>query len=522
MVDKLLQQKIYPYDGEQDSTKNPLLISPKDIIGSNNIVYTSYSTKKKRPGLRHAFDEFRTAGRRVLGSVDYWRLGVQRVVIWDGKFLKAINPANGIVDNITGDHVLPTDETVTFSKFYGYLIIFFGGGATQVKAWNGSGTITNLSVSEPKAAFGRIWLNKLWLPDTTIRGRLLHSKTSDPTDFVGADAGHVDCDINAGDPDGMTAIFPPFFGSLYVTKRLSTYKITPVRFAADSIAYPAIKISGGTGCISHNGVIAVEDNIFFPSDRGIHQFETTDKISEIATALPSRNIQPDWVGGTNFKRSDYIQAVYDSSLDSLIWLYPSSSHNYPTNAWGFSYVAKKWYMWENYNQTSICQYVEVNTKRLRTLVGGSDGNIGIIDENTKSDYGKKISCSFQSGIIAPGGSPNNEFQYCYISPIFVPQVTGKFVIKIRINGRIVEDLTFNMEDTSLGDELGDDFILSDSYLGGVPRVKIDTRRINGSGMLYQLLISHEQSSDEEDVGFELLGILMDVDSDASKTGKGVA
>jgi len=41
MPEALLQQKIYPYDGAYDATKHPLLISPKDVVDSQNIIYTT-------------------------------------------------------------------------------------------------------------------------------------------------------------------------------------------------------------------------------------------------------------------------------------------------------------------------------------------------------------------------------------------------------------------------------------------------------------------------------------------------
>lgn len=50
MPDALAQQKIFPYDGGQDSTKTRILISPKDVVTSNNIVYTTWPDEEAASG----------------------------------------------------------------------------------------------------------------------------------------------------------------------------------------------------------------------------------------------------------------------------------------------------------------------------------------------------------------------------------------------------------------------------------------------------------------------------------------
>ena len=522
MPSNVVQQRLFPYDGTQDSTKNPILISPKDIVYSNNIVYTTYSTKKKRPGLRYAFDIIKKTGDIVLAAHDFWRLGKQYVVIWDGKRIKAIDPTLDTIDDISGDFELPTDESVTFVPYQGVLIIFFGGNNTIPKYWDQTGSIQNLSATISLASFGRVWFNRLIVPDPTVQGRLLLSQTGSPTAFTGGDSTTIDLDPNDGDPDGITAIFPPFFGSLYVAKRLSLYKITPVQIDATTIVFSRSKISDGIGCISHNGVCAAENQIFFPSDWGWHQFESTDKISEVDTSLLSREIQPIWREDTNFNSAKYIQSIYDRQLNSILCIFPSGSFTFPTDLWGFSLVAKKWYRWSDYNQTAFCRYIDAENKKLYTMVGSNKGELGLIDPDVKNDYGKKISCFIQSGIIAPAGEPDDEFSFEQIAPIYVPQVTGSFSITMKIDGVTTFTQEFDMEDTSLGDELGIDFITGQSILGGLPNVAMEKTRINGQGMLYQLIIEHVQNDAEEDVDFELLGILFDMDRINKKTGKRVA
>jgi len=519
MSESNLQHKIYPYDGGNVTFKNPVFLKPEEVIYSENVVYTNYATKKKKPGLTYLFDNINTLGKNILGSYDYWRLGKQELVLWDGVDLKAINVATGTLTTITGHKVLPTNEAITFVPFQGILMMFFQDSNTLPKYWTQSGVIQDFPVTTPNAPFGRVWLNRLIIPDPTIRGRLLFSKTGDPTDFTTGDAFALDLDVNDGDPDGITGISQPFFGSIYVFKRLSAYKVTPVQFQTE-VVFTYSKISDGIGCISHNAIVATEQNIFFPSDSGWHQFESTDKISEIDTSLLSTDIQPSWRNDVNFSQAKYMQATYDRQLNSLLLIFPTSSGLYPDELYGFSLVTKKWFRWTDYNQTSMCRYVDNAKKKLVTVMGSSTGEIGFLDETVRKDYDKPITVYFKSGIIAPSGQPDEEYSFKYLTPIYVPQTSGTFTITMKIDGQTLFVETFDMTDDVAGDRLGEDFITGESVLGDTPEFALDKVRIGGDGMIYQLMVEHEDTS-IDGVGFELLGVIIDLEPINKGTGKRV-
>lgn len=519
MPEAIMQQRIYPWAGAFDATKHPLLIAADDVVDTQNIVYTTYSTKKKRPGISPLFFPTLPTQGRVLAGHDYWRLGIQYVVIYDGKTIWALNPATNTWDNIAINYQLPTDVVVTFLQFQGLLIICFDDGVTYPKAWTGTGLITELSDSAPRAGFGRVWLNKLWMPDPDVPGRVLHTNTG-TVDFVGGDSGSLDLDPNDNDPDQLTAIFPPFFSVLYITKRFSVYKVAPVLNGED-LLFSVSKISDGIGCISHNAVAAAPKQLFFPSDEGVHYFVSTDKISEIDTEDFSVPIQPLWTDQTNFKRSRYMRGIYDRDLKSYILIYPSDSRLYPNDAWGYSLVARKWYRWRDFNQTCIFTYMDRFNRKVKTALGNKDGKLGFLDKTKTSDYGIPINIAVQTGIICPEGAPDGSFAFQNIAPIFVPQASGKFRVTYKIDGSVIETLEFNMVDEGSGDKLGIDFILGQSFLGGIPQVKLDKRTIRGNGMMYELYIEHDGVGDDND-GFEMLGILMDVDRVSKALGRTVA
>jgi hypothetical protein len=520
MPEAILQQKIFPYDGAFDATKHPLLISPKDVVDSQNIVYTTYSTKKKRPGVTTAFPTKFPTNRHILSGIDFWRLGKQRIVFYDGKNIISYDTAQDRYDIISSTFTVPIDTVVHFTAFQGFLITTFEDGVTTPKGWTGSGAMFNLDPTLPASPFCRIWLNKIWVPDPTIPGRVLYSQTGS-IQFTGGDSGALDLDVNDGDPDGITAIFPPFFDALYITKRLSIYRVKPVILGGGALIFSYSKISDGIGCISHAAVAAGPGNLFFPSDEGVHYFVSTDKISEIETDDFSLQIQPLWIKETNFKRSRFMQGVYDLELKSYLITCPSESSLFPNDVWGYSIAAKKWYRWRGYNHTSIFRYIDSKSKRLRTLVGSKEGNIGFIDSSSTLDYDKPIDINLQSGIICPSGSPDDRFAFCSMTPIFAPQLSGTFKITYKIDGKFIETLTFQMEASLASGKLGEDFALGINALGGMPQVVCDNRRIKGYGMMHEFFIEHDGVGDGDD-GFELLGILLDVDRTTKATGRTAA
>ena len=327
-------------------------------------------------------------------------------------------------------------------------------------------------------------------------------------------------DPNDDDPDGLTSIFPPFFESLYVTKRFSVYRVVPVG-TPGNLLFSVSKITDGIGCISHNAVASSPGNIFFPSDEGVHYFVSSDRFSEIETDDFSKEIQPLWVDETNFRRSKYMWGIYDRNLKSYLLLFPAFSNNYSNDCWGYSLQARKWYRWRLYGQSSIARYVDKSTKKAVTIVGGLDGRLGLVDQNNNTDYGNPINIYIQSGIIAPGGSPDDQWGFEYINPIYTPQDTGKFRVTYKIDGCFIETLEFDMSDNTKGDLLGIDFILGESVLGGLPKVLTDKRGTQGNGMLYEFIIQHDGDLSGDD-SFELLGMILDVGEFSKLTGRTVA
>lgn len=511
----------FPYAGNFDSTKHPALIDPNDVVDMNNLIFTTYSTKKLRPGISPVFTQSVPAeSREIVSYADFWRLGTQRFVYCNGVDVVAVE-TDGTSYVITPNGVTLNDANVFFLVFQGLLIVFFGNTDYRPHYWTGTGAMVELTDYPEGTPFGRIWLNAVWVPDPSVPGRLKKSKTGDPTDLTSGDALDFDLDVSDGDPDGITAIFDPVFDALYVSKRFSIHKIyIQLDNLTGDFVYGRNVVSKGIGCISHQAAVAVEDVIIFPSDRGVHILSQTDKVSGVETQFLSKNIQPLWVKEINFARRQWMRAVYDNSRNCYLLLFPDKGRNYNSSCWGYSLYANSWFRWQDYNQTCIFRYIDPVEEDIKIGVCSGDGQIGFIDDDVKTDFGVRYRASIQSGIISFSGVPKDCFQLSQLSAFFVPQASGKMTITYRIDGVVIDTLEFDLKSVEIGDNLGEDFTTGISILGNYPEIGGETVNTKGDGHFFNFLIEYIPSvvSEPED-GFEILGLVMGLVPVTSRLGK---
>lgn len=513
---------LFPYDGGFDATKHPVLLDPKDLVEMDNIIYTTYASKRLRPGISALFGNPRPYGNQpIISGIDYHRNGFgQRIIFFDNSRIRAVDLDGNTVD-ITPPDLSLNDVNVSFTVFSGLLIAFFPGTSYKPYYWTGTGGMTEISEAPEGAPFGRVWVNSLWTTDPAVSGRILKSETGNPLNFTTADAEEFDLDINDGDPDGVTAMFPPTFQKFYISKRLSIYEGSYIYDGVTgSFIFQFIKISDGIGCISHQAVASVEDVIIFPSDRGIHTLSQSDKVSGVETNFLTKDIQPLWVSDINFSRSQYMRGVYDNTRNCYLLAYPNPGRSYSTSVWGFSLYTGRWFLWSEYGQTCLFRYISSATRKIEIGCGGSDGSFGKIDDEVTSDFGVKYGAFMQTGIIIPGGQLRNSFQLTRMAPIYVPQDKGTFYISYKINGRQVERIDFEQNVDLDSVALGEDFITGQTPLGSYPQVVMDSVETKGHGEFFQFTIEYVPDSDPDDNSrFELLGISLGLIPTSPTSGK---
>jgi hypothetical protein len=507
------QTQLLPYDGEQNSTRNPLLLDPKDVVLAENVIYTDDSTKRLRPGLKKAFESKPWGNTKIISQIQYhtfdkgWRL-----VCYDGLKIFSLDE-NLNYDVLQSSIDIPLNTNVVFEVFFGVLCIFFGDKITYPLKWTMTGAMTQLHSTAPVCTLGRVFQNRLWVDDVSVPGRVLYTGVNS-LDF--SSGGEVDCDPFDGDPDGIRAIHPPLFGSFYVSKRLSTYKIA-FQFDGTDIFYYSVKLSNSIGCVSHSASVASEGAIFFPSDKGIHVLDQSDKISGIETQFLSDPIRKNYINTVNFERSEYMRGFWDTELNSYVLLFPSVGSEYSNEAFGFSAKAGKWYYWPLFNHTSACTFIDSNdSKKRKTLLATNNGNFGFFDFTINSDYGVRNRFRIVSSILLPTGNVKGYQVLEYITLVCQNIIDGKIKLTSLIDGRFSEEIFFDMTD-KVPAKISESFKIGSSAIGGITPYMHNTQKAKGSGRSFQFVLDWEpdQSLDETAVP-EILGVILDFESQNSR------
>lgn len=527
MADTSSRLNLFPYDGGFDATKHPVLLDPKDLVEMNNIIYTTYNTKKLRPGISEIWTGTSPyLNGRIISSIDFHRSSYQWIVFFDGKKIRARN-FSGIEIDITPGAVYLNGENVCFLVYTGLLIAFFPGTTYKPHYWTGSGFMEEIADAPEGCSFGRVWLNSLWVDDPAVPGRLLKSKTGDPLDFTTSDAEEFDLDVNDGDPSGITAIFPgnasggSNTNNLFVSKRLSLYRITAQYDSTlGSFYFYQSKISDGLGCVSHHSAVAVEDYILFASDRGIHVLSGSTNQSGMETDFLTKDIQPLYVGDLNSTRAAYMRAVYDPTRNCYLIAYPEKGRDYCSSVWGFSLYSKRFFRWQGFEQSCLFRYIDPVDGVIRVGTGSTTGKMGYLNDEIHSDFGVKYGAYLQSGIIIPDGKIRNSYSLSKLAACYVPQSNGKITVSYRVNGYNVESIDFEQYSSDNEEVLGDNFILGSSTLNSIPQIISDTVNTKSYGEFFQFSVEYKpDSSSEEDAGFELLGLVMDLQPTSSSIGR---
>jgi len=524
MAEKLASHKIYPYSGSQNSTVHPALLDASDIVYSDNIIYTLSNTKKIRPGLVKSFNSQKPTGSEaILSGIDFnfWSSTDNRIKNY---FVYAQKSGDVIAfDKTTQTHRviksgINVNFPIVFETFYGLLVMCVGDRETIPQKWNGTTPLMSDLFSDGstyKSTICRKFLNKLWIDDPTVPGRAIGSVTNDPTDFSGAGSETIDFNVNDGDPVGLTAFLPPKDKVMYVGKWNSLYSLTPTYVGSTLVFVPnEISTNADIGVVSHNGCTSAGGSLYFPSQRGYHRLITSDVIIGLDTQFASAKIQADWTREVSMQYAGFISACYSVEHNSIFVLYPRDEDVEANHLFGYSLISQDWYSWYNFNQSFVVTCMDATTRKNKATFLSRDGDIGVLDDDYVSDYGKFYTMKIKAGVITPNGIPEASYEFKFANFVFTPSSSGTMSFAMLIDGKHLNYKTIPISptnstyDTTQYGELGENFILGLMNLGGVPSVYLYPQELKGSGTFYTFLIQFTPTSNSESL--EILGILVDV------------
>ena len=218
-----------PWNGGINTSLNPGVIGPNQVVKANNIVIDQSQSRKKRDGVDGNFDGESNGAARMIklhdaffGSTD---AKTHRIVgiADDRNVFEYTESGTRVTLALDGGATAWAGTPIQASMvtMNNLVIMATSTSADLLHKWAGPGNdIFNLGGTPPRAAVLREHLSRLWTNDQTDIDRLHYSETGNPEVWNGVgDSGALDIGIGDGDKGGITAIFPTFLGDLYIAKR---------------------------------------------------------------------------------------------------------------------------------------------------------------------------------------------------------------------------------------------------------------------------------------------------------------
>lgn len=503
---------IYPFQGGYETISVPGTTTLGRVVTGSNFMIDINGVKKRIPGnSRQDSGDIQLAPNgNARGLWDFWRTSgtakVQRTVfVGDGK-VWADNAGDGIYLDVTGPVSLNATDPVSIDTFYGLTVMGFKN-SLPIKYDQGSACAL-LGGTPPDGKYVRTGFNRLWIAGIDgAPDRLRASVIDNPEDWAilnGAQT--IDLDFGDQDPVGITALMPLFYGRLVVGKRRSIYEVTP-----SGSSFAVRQVFQDLGVMAHNAVGQFDNDLYFPSERGIHSYQMTMKLGQTESAYLSYPIQNFYVNSMAFDRATDWTAVTVPETSS--YLLACGTNDSPTNnlVLGYNISRSEWYSWE-VNVASMCKWVDQNNaNKTKILLTDDKGKIAILDTTQQSRgllwYGEKKKTTFTTGRIYPVGV-NLEATFRNIKVYFRPSVRGAKVMgKYFINGNFVANLEFPLEGNS-GALIGDpNTIIGSAIIGGDGLVDYVTRELKGNGSSIQFQFTHDMVSEDDD--FQMYGMVLE-------------
>ena len=435
------------------------------------------------------------------------------VTVDDEKTLAVTTPAGVKTFIPDGGTLWPNPITeVSFTAFNNKLIIAVDGATNKIKRYDPeTEELSDLEGSPVDASIVREHLGRLWYNNKTDPDRIYYTTTFDHTEHNGnGDSGAMDIAFNDGDPKGITAIFPTFKGELFVSKRTKMYRIT----GYFPETFQIIPVSAGIGCISHNSVVAIDqDDVFFASERGIHSLAATNQFGDFNSTFVSANIQP--LFRTNFVDRDKITAAYIPSLNSYAFTVTDDTRSSTIKStWLYNIILKVWYRWytsQTLNLSLNCIASVLVDDTLIPYFGANNGRIAKNRTDNLSDISPAgaltaIELVVKTGFIFTDGNPYIVKAFKRLGIVYSPSPNSGLEFDFQVDNFIIQNffIVGNSAGSTLGIGSPDPFVLGESILAGNFTLAPNTVSVEGYGRGFQLTI--RQSAINQDVevqGFQI-------------------
>lgn len=372
---------------------------------------------------------------------------------------------------------ISTLTSADMKTFNNKCIIAMSGDGNTLKYYDATGTTAWFDVpGAPDGEFLQEHLGRLWTNDKQDKDYLHFCETFDETKWLGVgDSGALYVGIEDGDSVGISAIFPPFKGSLIIGKGEKIMRIdgdAPENF----IVTP---MTNGVGTVNHKAVVAVDfDDVYYLSRRGFHSLLATNATGEFEGNFLSSKIQPTFKSW-NTEKLNLTQGVYIEGLNSVAWGVSEQGQTGLSALWLYNPAVNQgeWYRWPDLNPTSVGKILL--NKVSRVLIGTSNGRIKIGQNGLYDDDPASYTYRVKTGAIYPDGNPQTIKGFKRVSLLFKQRGRYSFQMYFRVDNQPPQAMTFTQSID--GDELGTQFVLGQSILGSDSVLAPVTKQVVGYG-----------------------------------------
>lgn len=460
-------------------------------------------------GIASSAEDVRNDANLTIAGAGRSSLGTTRTLILSKTF-----------PGVVGEEIVVSDTSGVNAPLYNgtYVVdtIFSTNVSNDTITYIGVGTLNEAPVIDvtltvwgvaPKASIIREHLGRLWTNDKTNRDRIHFSGAFNHQQWLGfGDSGALDIGVGDGDPEGITAIFPSFKGTLFVAKLTKLYRITGVSPESFNIEL----VTGGIGCVSHNSIAQIDqDDMMFVSEKGIHSVAATSNFGDFNSTYISADIQRTFnekFSKPNFKQ---VWAAYLPTINSVAFTFTDLNLPQTDNTtlqvnnaiWLYNIPFKAWYRWMDVP----CQAMIVATDgdRKRFYFGSHTERLvkSFLNNNYDTSYsGAQDPVKFivETGKINLDGS------------LYTVKGFKRFILYYKPDGVSSIDVDVQIDSHQLGDSnalvfsdipsatlLGVDFILGVSELGDDSVLASYTKTIDGYGRACRITITQSDAPNSQ-------------------------
>lgn len=352
--------------------------APRKVGGS-----TVYGTRLDESG----------AAVSVQGLYDYWLQGVagsetQNYIAYAGtQLLKSTNVSGTWSAIKTG---LESGKEPCFETFKALMIWASTSLVDVPQSWDGSSPATqNLGASAPRFAFMAKHKNLLFAAGVaTTPSRLYFSDTLDPTTWTGGASGSIDIDPDDG--DRIVAIVS-HKNELIVFKgpnRLSVHRITGSS-PSGADAFARVPFVAGVGGIGQNGTFRINDDLVFPSPRGLHSLAATAAFGDYVEAFLARPILTLYQDQLNHSVLNQCWGVNYQSRGLAVWTFAlaSGTDKNVCLVYDYRFQPGRWASWglnTRYVNANCLAVMQASGRKHKLFAGTTGGYVHQLDVSDRS------------------------------------------------------------------------------------------------------------------------------------------